>query len=81
MTGLVPLTPDSPEWYAQVAALPPPPCDAEALKRQLYDEFRVEAPIVTWNGRQFMRVSIQGYNTREDVEALVGALRVMIREA
>ena len=68
------ICPNSPEWYAQMAAFPLPACDAAALQRRLYDEHRVEVPIIDRNGRQFVRVSVQGYNTREDVDALVRAL-------
>lgn len=74
LTGLPPITPDSPEWFAQMAALPIPPCDLEAFKRRLYDEFRIEIPTVEWNGRHFVRISIQGYNTRAEIDALVDAL-------
>ena len=55
-----------------------PPCDAVSLQRRLYDEYRVEVPIIEWNGRQLVRVSIQGYNTAEDVEALLQALRSLL---
>ena len=74
LTGLPPICPDSPEWYAQMAAFPLPACDAATLQRRLYDEYRVEVPIIEWGGRQLVRVSVQGYNTAEDVEALVRAL-------
>jgi isopenicillin-N epimerase len=74
LTGLPPICPDSPEWYAQMAAFPLPACDGVTLQRRLYDEYRVEVPIIEWGGRQFVRVSVQGYNTAEDVEALVRAL-------
>jgi isopenicillin-N epimerase len=70
--------PDSPEWYAQMASFPLSPCDAAALQRRLYDEYRVEVPIIEWNGQQFVRVSIQGYNILGDVETLVGALEVLL---
>lgn len=78
LTGLEQICPDSPEWYAQMATIPLPSCDAEELKRRLYDEYRVEVPIIEWNSRQFIRVSVQGYNTREDVEALVEALAALL---
>jgi isopenicillin-N epimerase len=68
-------------WYAQMASLPLPACDAAALQRRLYDEYRIETPIIDWNGRQFVRVSIHGYNTPEDVDALVEALRVLLAAA
>jgi isopenicillin-N epimerase len=55
-----------------------PICDAEVLKARLYDEYRIEVPIVTWNDWQFVRVSIQGYNTREDVDAVASALTALL---
>jgi isopenicillin-N epimerase len=77
-TRLLPITPDSPEWFAQMAALPIPACDLEKLKCRMYDEFHVEIPTVEWNGRHFVRISIQGYNTQADVDALVEALMILL---
>jgi isopenicillin-N epimerase len=74
LTGLPPICPDSPDWYAQMAAFPLPACDGAALQRRLYDEYRVEVPLIEWNGRQLVRVSVQGYNTAGDVEALKASL-------
>jgi len=74
LTDLPPICPDSPEWYAQMAAFPLPTCDGATLQRRLYDEYRVEVPVIQWGGRQFVRVSMQGYNTAEDVTALMRAL-------
>lgn len=81
LTGLAPITPDDRTWFVQMAAFPLPPCDADTLKQQLYDEFRVEIPIIAWNGRQFVRVSVQGYNTRADVDILVEALAELLPQA
>jgi isopenicillin-N epimerase len=78
LTGLPPICPDWQDWYAQMAAFPLPACDATALQRRLYDEYRVEVPIITWDGCQFVRVSVQGYNTQEDVDALVAALQALL---
>jgi isopenicillin-N epimerase len=78
LTGLPPICPDSPEWYAQMVAFPLPPCDAAALQRRLYDEYPVEVPIIEWNGRQLIRVSVQAYNTQDDVEALLRALKELL---
>jgi isopenicillin-N epimerase len=57
-----------------MAAFPLPACDAAALQRRLCDEYRVEAPVIEWNGWQLVRVSVQGYNTEEDAQALMAAL-------
>ena len=34
----------------------------------------MEIPIIQWQDRQFVRISIQGYNDRDDVDALIQAL-------
>ena len=61
-----------------MAAFPLPPCDGAALQRRLYDEYRVEVPIIEWNGRRLVRVSVQGCNSADDVGALVEALRALL---
>ena len=78
LTGLPGICPDSAEWCTQMAAFPLPACDAAALQRRLYDEFRVEVPVVEWNGRQLLRVSVQRYNTPGDVDSLLEALAVAL---
>jgi selenocysteine lyase/cysteine desulfurase len=35
---------------------------------------------IEWNGRQLVRVSVQGYNAPEDVEALIAALSALLRD-
>jgi isopenicillin-N epimerase len=79
LTGLPPLSTEA--WFAQMFSAPLPPCDADALQRRLYDEFGVEVPLVVWNGRLLVRVSIQGYNTRADADRLVAALAVLLPQA
>jgi len=78
-TGLAPLTPDGPDWFAQMAAFPLPCDDTGELQRRLYDEWRIEIPISVWNERPLIRISIQGYNTPADVDALIEALTVLLK--
>lgn len=75
-----PLSPDSPEWFAQMVALPLPPCDVAKIKTRLYDEFHVEAPVFEHNGRSIVRASFQAYNTVQDVDILVNAIRTIFSE-
>jgi isopenicillin-N epimerase len=74
--GALPLLyPDTPEWYSQMGtAQLPPQTDIIALKARLYDEYRVEVPLIEWNGHKLVRVSIQAYNTLADVDRLLEAL-------
>jgi len=72
LTGLSPLAPES--WYAQMITAALPAVDPVALKQTLYDEYRIEVPIVFWNGQTMIRVSVQGYNTSADMDHLLDAL-------
>ncbi len=79
LTGLPPLHPDDPVWYAQMAAAPlPAETDIVKLKMQLYDEYRIEVPLIAWNEVKLIRVSIQGYNGQRDVEKLMRALVALL---
>ena len=78
VTDLPPLYPLDSGFYSQMGIAPLPRCDMVQLKSRLYDEFKIEVPLTQWQDRQFIRISIQGYNTREDVDALVDALNVLL---
>ena len=52
--------------------------DIQALKTRLYDDYRIEVPLRRWCDQPLIRVSIQGYNTRQDTEALLAALEALL---
>jgi isopenicillin-N epimerase len=56
----------------------PPISDLEGLKKRLYEQFRIEVPLIEWDGAQYVRISIQAYNTLEDIDALVGGLATLL---
>jgi isopenicillin-N epimerase len=78
LTGQPPLYPLDSDFYSQMGIAPLPNSDLVALKSRLYLEFRVEVPLLQWQDRHFVRISIQGYNSAEDVEALVNGLKVLL---
>jgi isopenicillin-N epimerase len=51
-----------------------PPCDSVSLHDRLRREHDVEIPVMNWAGRQMIRVSVQGYVTRADLETLLEVL-------
>ena len=74
LTGLPSLYPDD-TWFAQMfSARLPAETDIVALKSRLYEDFRVEVPLMEWNGYKLLRVSLQGYNTHRDIDRLLLAL-------
>ena len=73
-TGLPSLY-ENDSWFAQmISAQLPVETDIVALKEYLYDEHRIEVPLMEWNGRKLIRISVQGYNTKNDIDALIKAL-------
>lgn len=79
LVRLPPLSPLNGQFYAQMAAAElPAQMDIAWLKTALYDQFRVEVPLIEWQGRKFVRVSIQAYNTPEDVAALLEGLKELL---
>ena len=65
--------------FSQMAIMAlPPTADLPALKTDLYDQFRVEVPLTSWQDRKFIRVSVQGYNTPSDIECLLAALTTLL---
>ncbi len=80
LTGLSPLYPFDSNYYAQMGIAPLPPSNIAILKSRLYDEYKIEVPLIQWQGRQFARISVQGYNSQEDIDKLVNALKTLLPE-
>jgi isopenicillin-N epimerase len=69
--GLAPIARDD-DW-GQMVAIPVPPQDAETLRRRLYEESRIEIPVTKHEDRLFVRLSVQGYNTPDEIDSLLAA--------
>ena len=79
LTQLPPRYPLDSDLFAQMGIAPlPVDVDLIDLKSRLYDDYQVEVPLIDWNGQKFVRISIQGYNSPEDVQALVEALAALL---
>ncbi|GLV59919.1 aminotransferase class V [Dictyobacter sp. S3.2.2.5] len=79
LTGIRPICPDS--WLGQMCSVQLPDGDAASLQRQLREQWRIEIPVMVWNGQRFIRISIQGYNSPADVERLLTALRTIFADS
>ncbi len=79
LTGLNPLHPAADSWFGQMVTAPlPAETDIATLKTKLYDEYHIEVPFVEWNGNKLIRVSVQGYNTRHDIDELCRTLSLLL---
>jgi len=71
-TGLDPLC--GPDDFAQMAAIAVPPTDAEALRRALFERYRIEVSVTRHGAQVYVRLSVQAYNTQGDVDRFVAAI-------
>jgi isopenicillin-N epimerase len=78
ITGMLPLYPLDSNFYGQMGIAPLPPSNLTILKARLYDEYKIEVPLIQWQDKQFVRISVQGYNTEKDIDALLNALEVLL---
>jgi isopenicillin-N epimerase len=78
LTGLSPLNGNDSSFGQFVAVPLPDKTDIVSLKEKLYNRFMVEVPLMEWNKRKLIRVSIQGYNSMKDVNTLYKALQSLL---
>ncbi|MCI0518660.1 MAG: aminotransferase class V-fold PLP-dependent enzyme [Chloroflexi bacterium] len=60
------------------AAFLPAHAVVRQLKTALYDRFRIEIPLYGWNDKKLIRISIQAYNSQQNIEALLAALTELL---
>jgi isopenicillin-N epimerase len=71
------LTPISEEWLGQMFSIPINTNDPLELKRLLYEVYHIEIPVTEQKERYFLRYSIQGFNTEQDLDNLYQAMRTL----
>ena len=76
MTGLPKICPD--DWLGQMATILFPSGDVTAFKKSLYHDHGIEMPTMAPDGHSGFRVSINGYNTDEDVGYLLKTLKEIL---
>lgn len=78
LVNMPPLYPLDSTYYSQMGIAPLPSSNLAVLKSRLYDEHKIEVPLIQWQDKQFIRISVQGYNTQEDIDALLSALHTLL---
>jgi isopenicillin-N epimerase len=78
LTGLEPLS--TPEFCApQMVAMPVPEIDEPAeFAKELMARYSIEIPVFKWQDHHIVRVSVQGYNSKAQMDILIEALTDML---
>jgi isopenicillin-N epimerase len=72
--GLEPIVPDARAFFGQMVPLRLPGDAPADLQERLYDDHRIEIPVVQHGADRFIRASFQGYTDAGDLERLKTAL-------
>ncbi len=78
--------PDSLDWYGSMVTVPLPiggekrakPNSMHPLQQKLRERFQIEIPITECRGQSLLRVSCHLYNTLEQIEYLINALKTVL---
>jgi isopenicillin-N epimerase len=57
-----------------MVAMPVPDCDVDAIKDALLDKYSIEIPVFKWQDTCIVRLSVQGYNSKPQMDLLIDAL-------
>ena len=66
------------DWIAQMVSHPLPKSAPPDLKEILYNQHKIEIPIFKWGNRMYIRISMQIYNEKKEVDLLLSALSGII---
>ena len=66
------------DWLGQMASIPMPFNDAFEIKNVLLNKYHIQVPIFTWEGKVYLRYSIQAYNSESDLEKLLSAIKELL---
>jgi isopenicillin-N epimerase len=69
-----PISPLNEEWIGQMVSIPIRTAAPEALQRRLFTEYHIEVPVMRQGSDVYIRYSINGFNTQDDIDALYVAL-------
>ena len=79
--GTTAISPLTLEWIGQMVSIPILTSRPEELQRLLFTQYHIEVPFMRHGNQVYMRYSINGFNTLEDLDALYNALLKLKNES
>jgi isopenicillin-N epimerase len=77
LLGAKPLAPLREEFILQLCSFQLPTTDAERIKSILFNDYKIEVPVMRHGDKVFLRYSIQAFNSQADLDQLYNALAVI----
>lgn len=74
-----PLAPLSGEFIGQMISIPVMTKEPETLQRLLFNDYKIEVPLMRLGDNTYLRYSIQAFNTQEDLNRLYRALENILK--
>jgi isopenicillin-N epimerase len=75
LLGTQPLCPLTDDHMGQMASIPIKTAQPERLQRLVFEQYRIEVPVMRHDAYTFLRYSINGFNTGQDLDQLYAALQ------
>ncbi len=69
-----PISPLNKEWIGQMLSIPIETDKPEELQRKLFTDYKIEIPVFRQGNEKYLRYSINGFNSQQDLDALYDAL-------
>lgn len=79
LLGSQPLAPITDEFLGQMCSIPINTAEPEKLQRLLYEQYKIEIPVMRQNERMLIRYAIQVFNTQQQLDYLYDSLTDIIR--
>jgi isopenicillin-N epimerase len=70
----------TPDWFVQMVDVPLPRHLNAAQLSEVFRAHKIEIPVIQWQGRLFLRLSIQAYTTQADLDTLFEVVKSQVTQ-
>jgi isopenicillin-N epimerase len=74
LVGTKPICPVTPEFLGQMCSIPINTNDIHGLKELLFQKYKIEIPVMKLDHGTFLRISLNAYNSQNDLNVLRAAV-------
>jgi isopenicillin-N epimerase len=75
LVGTAPIAPVTEDFIGQMFSIPINTKSPQVLQKHLFEQYKIEVPVMTQDGNSYLRYSINAFNSQEDLDKLFVALQ------